>query len=249
MNCAKLGFYSALITALCTLPVASSQKPDQGVTIHGTVKDLRRRPVEAAALRFSQDQVSVSAHTDSAGSYSVLLPVRAFSVLVEASGFCSHTKTVSVPAEVESFSLDFSLIDCSDCDLRNIDLNDSETDLRDPAKQPVPIDVSKFKYRMELLGGGQPTPAMPAIYYGTKHTEGGRVVYGWLSCPGWPQQKPAILSYRQYVLKALTITYSNEDRSILAEHDVVLFNYPDTKRFSFVKVMVVDGELRILNSK
>jgi hypothetical protein len=249
MNNLKMALEIALLTWFCTGPLPSKQVPDQGIQIHGVVKDLRQKPLDGVAIRFAQAQTAVATRTRGDGSYLVQLPVRNFSASVEATGFCPQLRTISAPSALDSFTLDFTLVDCSDCDLRNIDLSDSQIDLREPAEKVPPIDLSKFKYNLEPLAGRLSTPETPIIYYGTKRTEADQIVYGGLSCPGWPQKKPTILAYRQYVLKAPTITYSPESGSISAEHDVVIFSDLGIKHFSFVKAMVVGGEFKILESK
>jgi hypothetical protein len=249
MNHTRLVIQAALLTAFCTgfTPLIEGQHSD--IRINGKVKDLRQRPLDGAVLHFSQEQLSITVCSDDGGGYSVQLPVRTFLVSVEAQGLCSNTKRVSVPYELNSFSLDFFLIDCSDCDLRNIDLNEPQIGLREQATQENPIDLSKFKYRVESIGGGQSTPGGPIIYFGTRRTDGNSVVYGGISCPGWPQQKPTILAYQHYVLKAGRISYSTKSHAIEADHDVVVFDDIGTKRFSFVKALTVDGELRLIQTK
>jgi len=209
---------------------------------------VNKQSITSASLEFIQGDEKPAVATTFHGSYSIELRPGKYTVTVSAVGFCSRSGELLLGAGDHTPSLDFILIDCSDCDLRNIDL-DSPVTLDEKSPQFPKIDLTKFKYQKEKLEGLPLIKPAPEIMFGEREERGLITVYRSLACPGWPQRKPVIFMYGPITLTAATLSYSKESHVVTAEGDVVLADEHETRRATTAELTIENGEFRISNPK
>jgi len=221
------------------------QQAGPTVSIHGYVTGTRDVPISSASIEFLNEGEKIVVITSYRGTYTTEVPPGKYAVTVSANGFCSRTEEHLFRLQKETMSLDFPLVDCSDCDLRDIDFGSPPLEDGVPPVSQFPvIDLSKYKYRREKLEGLQLISPAPDILFGQRRETDDLIVYESLPCLA-RDPKPAILSHGAITISAATLTYPKKSHTILADGDVLLLDDSGTKHASHAELTVAGSKLRV----
>jgi hypothetical protein len=220
------------------------QQAEPAVSIHGYVTGARDVPISSASIEFLNEGEKIVVTTSYRGNYTTEVPPGKYAVTISASGFCSRTEEHLFHRHEDTVSLNFPLMDCSDCDLRDIDFGSPPMENGVPPLSQFPvIDPSKYKYRREKIEGLLTSPA-PDILFGQRRETDDLIVYENLSCLA-RDPKPAILRYGAITLSAATLTYPKKSHTILADGDVLLLDESGIKHASHAELTVAGSKLRV----
>jgi hypothetical protein len=222
-----------------------AQQTASVVQIYGYVTTLRGSPISGASVEFTNGSNKTVVDTKHAGFYSIdLLPGR-YLITITGKGVCSQYFERQFDTGEAKISSDFALVDCSDCDMTNVDLEPPPLE-PDSAARPLPVlDASKFQYKSErLVDTGLEAP-VPEIRYGYRREEADLVVYRPLTCPKPPFDKPVILVYGSLILSANTLTYSKKNHTVIAEGAVVIVDKEGIRKASKTELSPAKDKFRI----
>ena len=222
-----------------------AQQSTSVVQIHGYVTTLRGSPISGASVEFTNGSNKTVVDTNSTGFYSIDLLPRRYLITVKGKGVCSQRFERQFDKGEPKISSHFSLVDCSDCDMTNVDFEPPPLE-PDSTVRPLPIlDMSKFEYKKESLAETGLDAPVPEIRYGNRREAADLVIYNPLTCPKPPFDKPVILVYGSLTLAANTLTYSKKSHTVGAEGAVVVVDKEEIRKASKIELLPDKDKFRI----
>src|ERR1700722_5641373 len=209
-----------------------------GVVIQGHVVGVTGLTIAPASLVFTKSDGKPLEISALYGDYSIELSPGKYTVTASAVGFCARSREVSFGSGTSV--VDFTLMDCSDCDLRNIDF-DSAVEPDKPPMELHNIDLTKFKYKKESLDALQLAKPAAEILFGEREEEEDLVLYKGLPCIG--EQKPVIVAYGPITLSSETLRFSKKRGTMKAEGHVVLIDEGQTKKGTVAELAIEGREV------
>jgi hypothetical protein len=224
---------------------ASHGQAVKNVVVSGHVVDINGASIKSASLEFAKEGENFEKAVSSKGRFSVDLPSGKYVVTVSALGFCSRTLKILLQLGINSIYLDPILLDCSDCNLVNLNFDAAVKPDGEP-RGPVGLDVSQYRYKKEeLLEVFTPELPPAQIFFGRRELMGDLTVYRSLACLGWPQSKPVIFTSGPIAMSASTLTLSRKDQAIRAKGNVIMLDEQGLRRGSSVELVVVNNQIRV----
>jgi hypothetical protein len=218
----------------CFFIQGAKKIPECCVEIHGHVYDSQGRPLKGAQIVLSNGQRTISTQTDELGSYVASLYPGNSKFKIVSSGYCPLSEELSATSVGTNGTLDFVLVDCSDCPEMDIDFAPMKIDTDGSAPTNVSSRSFVFKYEVQDLAGQQFGKFEAKIYFGRKTDEANHTVYEGLDCPG--HLKNPVFVYYGGTLSAHKLIVSGPDNLVIAEGNILLSDELGVRRGQSARV-------------